>query len=162
MRIAFLIFFLGFILSGCTFPWEKDEKISTSYKDDLEIASEKIKETAKFEECMKPHVHMCINSVGTDLSREKKDKNFCEELSTPTDRENCKYVITLLEATEKKDPGICDTLTGDHKNNCTYTIISTNAREKKDPSICDTIIPKNIEKESTEYLIFAEKKQRCI
>lgn len=162
MRIAFLIFFLGVLLSGCTFPWEKEEKIPTSYKDDLEIASEKIKETAEFEECMRPHVNMCISSVGMRLSQDKKDINFCDELTNTTDQTNCRYIMTLKSAAEKKDTNTCETLTGAYKDNCRSSVITANAREQKNTSLCDAIIPSTVDPASTEALVYAEAKNRCI
>lgn len=98
MRALFLIIGISFLLGSCSLPWKTEEVAPTSYKDDLEIASEKIKETAAFEECMRPHVNMCVSSVGMKLSQEKNDINFCDELTNTTDQTNCRYIMTLKNA----------------------------------------------------------------
>lgn len=89
-------------------PWNKTpEKIT--YETTLSEASEKIKNTAEFDECMRPQAEMCISQVGNTLAQAKNDINFCGELPTG-EKENCEYIITLLSAKKSTDISICNVL----------------------------------------------------
>jgi hypothetical protein len=88
----------------------EDQKVP-QYQNDIAAASSRIRDTPEFESCMQPYVNMCIKDVGVRFAQEKKDITLCDELSAADDKENCRFVITLLTATESKDAKTCNTLT---------------------------------------------------
>lgn len=56
---------------------------TTTYIQDIESTSSKIKDTDEFKGCMKQQAAMCIQSTGMQIAQKMKDTAFCKELSTP-------------------------------------------------------------------------------
>ena len=112
---------------------------SPKYVQELSRASSKIKDTQEFEACMQPSVNMCVNQVGNQLARTNKSVAFCDELSTPEGKDACKYGVVSLEAVDKKDIKLCDTLTDSYKKECRIMITRMSAVDSGDIKKCDAI-----------------------
>jgi hypothetical protein len=112
---------------------------SHNYETSLETASSKIKWSDEFRSCMDMNVNMCIQNAGMQLAQKNKSAEFCKELTSPEQQESCTFAVTMMNAQEKKDTSLCDTLSDTYKKQCTMSMIRSEATEKKDIVICDQI-----------------------
>ena len=88
---------------------------------------------------MDMNVNMCIQNAGMQLAQKNKSAEFCKELTSPDQQESCTFAVTMMNAQEKKDKSLCDTLSDTYKKQCTMSMIRSEASEKKDIVICDQI-----------------------
>ena len=119
-------------------PQTTETKAST-YEKDLKEASGKIKSSEEFKSCMDMNVPMCIQTAGMQLAQKERSTEFCEELSTPAQKESCVFAITMINAQEKNDASLCNTLTGNYAEQCNMNIIKNQAVTTKDPKVCEAI-----------------------
>ncbi len=111
---------------------------STTYTQDIDATSSKIKETEEFKGCMKQQANMCIQTVGSQVAQKTKDPAFCKELSSPEQQSSCRFAITMVNAQEKNDIKLCDTLTdANYQKQCQIQLYRQEALTKGDISICD-------------------------
>jgi hypothetical protein len=88
---------------------------------------------------MDMNVNMCIQNAGVQLAQKKKSAEFCKELTSIDQQDSCTFAVTMMNATEKKDRSLCDTLSDVYKKQCTMSMIRSEATEKKDLTICEQI-----------------------
>jgi hypothetical protein len=113
---------------------------STSYKQDIENFSEKIKNSEEFNGCMKQHATMCIQSVGMEMAQKAKDVNFCKELSGKDQQLSCEFAIAMITAQEQNNDKVCDTLTDEYyARQCKIQLYKQDATNKKDINVCNKI-----------------------
>lgn len=110
-----------------------------NYEETLETASSKIKWSEEFRSCMDMNVNMCIQNAGMQLAQKSKSAEFCKELTSPEQQESCIFAVTMVNAQEKKDKSLCDTLSDTYKRQCMMSMIRSEASEKKDITLCDQI-----------------------
>lgn len=127
-----------------TTPTTANEQIAqaskTTYAEDIENTSDKIKNTDEFKGCMKQQATMCIQSTGMQIAQKMKDTAFCKELSSPEQQESCEFAITMINAQEKNDDKLCDTLkNAQYIKQCKIQIYRQEAISKKDITICGKI-----------------------
>lgn len=127
-----------------TAPTTANEQIAqaskTTYAEDIENTSDKIKNTDEFKGCMKQQATMCIQSTGMQIAQKMKDTAFCKELSSPEQQESCEFAITMVNAQEKNDDKLCDTLkNAQYIKQCKIQIYRQEAIDKKDITICGKI-----------------------
>lgn len=133
------------LISSCTAPSSTDKPSnemtgSTSYKQDIDSFSEKIKNSEEFNGCMKQHATMCIQSVGMELAQKSKDANFCKELSGKDQQLSCEFAIAMMSAQEQNNDKACDTLTDDYyTKQCKIQLYKQDATNKKDLNVCNKI-----------------------
>lgn len=145
MRIIFPLILASLFLFSSCMGGEKKEMIqmtpseSPKYAQDLSKASSKIKNTKEFEACMTPSVNMCLNTIGNQLAREKKSAAFCDEITSMEGKDACKYGVVSLEAIEKKDSNLCNTLSDPYKKECRISIMRIQAVESGDATKCEAI-----------------------
>ncbi|MBC7503515.1 hypothetical protein H7169_00930 [Candidatus Gracilibacteria bacterium] len=112
----------------------------TTYTQDIDSTSAKIRETPEFQSCMKQQATMCIQSTGMQIAQKSKDATFCKELSNADQRSSCEFAITMVNAQEKNDIKLCDSLTDmNYKKQCQLQIYRQEAISKNDITICDKI-----------------------
>lgn len=112
---------------------------AVSYTEDLKNASSKIKNTAEFENCMKPSVNMCLNQVGNELARTQKSPAICDELIDQSSKDSCKFGVIMMQATESKDIKTCDSLGTTYKHECRLALLRSQAVDKKSLKSCDDL-----------------------
>ena len=100
---------------------------SKNYETTLETASSKIKSSDEFRSCMDMNVNMCIQNAGMQLAQKSKSAEFCKELTSADQQESCTFAVTMMNATEKKDKSLCDTLSDTYKKQCTMSMIRSEA-----------------------------------
>lgn len=88
------------------------------------------------------NVNMCIQNAGMQLAQKNKSAEFCKELTSVDQQESCIFAVTMMNAQEKKDRSLCDTLSDMYKRQCIISMIRSEATQKKDLSICEEI-PRN-------------------
>jgi hypothetical protein len=88
---------------------------------------------------MDMNVNMCIQNAGMQLAQKSKSAEFCKELTSADQQESCTFAVTMMNATEKKDKSLCDTLSDTYKKQCTMSMIRSEATEKKDIKICEQL-----------------------
>jgi hypothetical protein len=110
-----------------------------NYETTLETASSKIKASDEFRSCMDMNVNMCIQNAGMQLAQKNKSAEFCKELTSPDQQESCTFAVTMMNAQEKKDASLCDTLSDSYKRQCRMSMVRSEATEKKDIKICDQL-----------------------
>ncbi len=126
-------------------PDTKDQKTTSmssalNYIADLDATSSKIKNSEEFQGCMKQNTNMCIQSTGMQLAQKAKDPTFCRELLTPDQRSNCEFTIIMINATEKGDEKICDTISDtNYQKQCKVQIYKQEAMAKKDITLCNKV-----------------------
>lgn len=152
MKYIFLILFGALLLSSCTHDNKTlvDQNsasgttqswwIPGTYKEDLEKVSWKISESDEFKNCMNMNVPMCIQSAGMQLAQKEKSTAFCMELLVPEQQESCIFVITMMNARERWDIKLCETLNPPYLRQCKVSIIRSDAIAKKDPKLCNPIL----------------------
>lgn len=153
MRSFLLILCMTFVLASCTLGKTSTGTPSqnlpatpsgqaapaVSYTEDLKNASSKIKDTAEFENCMKPSVNMCLNQVGNELARTQKSPAICDELMEQSSKDSCKFGVVMMQATESKDVKTCDTLNTLYKHECRLAILRGQAVDKKSLKLCENL-----------------------
>lgn len=107
-----------------------------SYETDLDKVWSRVKDSEEFKKCMDVNVPMCIQNAGTQLAQKEKNADICNELITQDQKDSCVFVVTLVNAQEKKDINTCNTLSWIYKDQCTINMIRSEAMEKKDINIC--------------------------
>lgn len=133
------------LVSSCTAPSDTNKPSnwmtgSTSYKQDIDSFSEKIKNSEEFNSCMKQHATMCVQSVGMEMAQKAKDANFCKELTGKDQQLSCEFAIAMMSAQEENNDKACDTLTDDYyAKQCKIQLYKQDATNKKDLSVCDKI-----------------------
>lgn len=137
-----LILVSSFVLTSCM--GQKEEAMvptpeRPAYVTKLDNASSKIKDTKEFGACMEPSVNMCMNQVANDLARKAKSTAFCDELADVANRDACKYGVIITDATEKKDPKLCESLSDPYKKECTLTLVRMEAIDSGDIKKCDAL-----------------------
>jgi hypothetical protein len=110
-----------------------------NYETALETASSKIKSSDEFRSCMDMNVNMCIQNAGMQLAQKSKSAEFCKELTSVDQQESCTFAVTMMNAQEKKDKSLCDTLSDTYKKQCTMSMVRSEATEKKDIKICEQL-----------------------
>lgn len=119
---------------------QKTESGTTTYTEDVEKMSWKIRNTEEFQGCMKQQSSMCIQTVGMQIAQKTKDSSFCKELSTTEQQASCEFAITMVNAQEKNDEKLCDVLSNPkYKQQCKIQIYRQTAILNNDIAICDKI-----------------------
>jgi hypothetical protein len=140
------------LLSSCT-AWQSDTNTTdtsaktetsntntTTYKQDIEDTSSKIKDSTEFEGCMKQQSSMCIQSAGMQIAQKMKDAKFCQELSNLEQRSSCEFAVVMINAQGKNDITLCDSLTSEnYKQQCKMQLYRQDAIAKNDITLCDKI-----------------------
>ncbi len=153
MRSLFLILGMSFFLASCSFGSSSKTPIQSadptnlaaqtapvvSYTEDLKNASSKIKDTAEFENCMKPSVNMCLSQVGNELARTQKSPAICDELMDQSSKDSCKFGVIMIQATESKDIKACDVLSDNYKHECRLALLRQVAVDQKSIKACDAL-----------------------
>lgn len=156
MNKLFVIIGLIFILSACSLGQKdttKQDNIETTntssegpttvrestYEQDLKEASSKIKDSEEFKSCMDMNVPMCIQNAGMQLAQKNQSTEFCNELSTPEQKESCIFAVTIVKLQESNDIKLCDPLTGIYKEQCIKTSTRSEAVSKNDIKICSKL-----------------------
>ncbi len=147
-KLLILLSFL-FVLTACTSdpmdnkktintPGKSSSENTTTYKQDIESTSSKIRDTEEFQGCMKQQATMCIQTTGMQIAQKSKDATFCKELSNPEQRSSCEFAIIMVNAQEKNDITLCNTLTNNtYIKQCKAQIYRQDALTKRDISLCD-------------------------
>jgi hypothetical protein len=153
MKNIFILLSSILILTSCGMvttsntntPDTKNQKATSmssalNYIADLDATSSKIKNSEEFQGCMKQNTNMCIQSTGMQLAQKAKDPTFCRELLTPDQRSNCEFTIIMINATEKNDEKICDTISDtNYQKQCKVQIYKQEAISKKDITLCNKV-----------------------
>lgn len=144
MRLFLLVISLSFILISCSTKTSSSTQVEKwtvdgSYGEVLENTSTKIKNTAEFEECMRPSVNMCVNQVGNQLARSQKSTDFCDEMMQWSARDGCKFGVIMSQVAESKDIKQCDGLNDMYKKECRVSILLAQAVSANDIKKCDLI-----------------------
>lgn len=112
----------------------------TTYTEDIDQISGKIKGTEEFQSCMKQQSTMCIQTVGMQIAQKTKDASFCKELPNIEQQESCEFAITMVNAQEKNDEKLCDTINNPaYKWQCKIQIYRQTAIATNDIAVCDKI-----------------------
>lgn len=136
---------------------------TTTYTEDIENTSSKIKDTDEFKSCMKQQATMCIQSTGMQIAQKMKDTAFCKELSTPEQQGSCEFAITMINAQEKNDEKLCDTLTDkNYIKQCKIQIYRQDAITKKDIILCDKINSLSSGTGANETIDINTQKDQCV
>jgi len=88
---------------------------------------------------MDMNVPMCIQTAGMQLAQKERSTEFCSELGNPEQVSSCVFAITMINAQEKNDITLCDTLGEVYIHQCRLNVTKNDALTKKDPKICETI-----------------------
>lgn len=161
MRKVVLIIGLTFLLSGCTFFWEKDTTAPVvTYETVLSDASKKIKDTPEFEECMRPQAEMCVSQVWNKLAQQNNDITFCRELPA-SEKENCEYIIILLGASKSKNIDDCNWLSWSKRDDCRGLIVRSLMQSTWDVKKCDLFYWEIVSGETAPRSL-VEKHDQCI
>lgn len=145
MKNILLCLFCVSVLASCTISSKTPEvtsswtPVNAQYKADLDTASNKIKDTQDFADCMAPSVNMCINSVGMQLAQKAKSTEFCKELSSPEQQEGCRFTVIMSLASENNDPTACNSLSWTYIIQCTEAIYRSQAFVAKDIRLCEKL-----------------------
>lgn len=145
MQKLFIIAICTLTLVSCTI-WNQENKSidsntgTISYKADIESFSDKIKNSESFNQCMKEHATMCVQSVGMELAQKSKDPNFCQELPGKDQKLSCEFAIAMVNAQEQNNDKACDVLTDEYyAKQCKIQLYKQDAASKKDLNICNKI-----------------------
>lgn len=112
----------------------------TTYTEDVEKMSGKIRNTEEFQGCMKQQSTMCIQTIGMQIAQKTKDASFCKELTTIEQQSSCEFAITIVNAQEKNDEKLCDILSNPkYLQQCKIQIYRQEAIKKDDVALCDKI-----------------------
>lgn len=163
MKKIFLTLVMLSLLTSCSstptdsIPSITDTTVNTqnievqngTYEKDLKEVSGKIKSSDEFKDCMDMNVPMCIQTAGMQLAQKERSTEFCSELPTPEQKESCVFAITMINAQEKDDMTLCDTLTASYATQCTMSFIKNKALAEKDPKICESI-PLSVEENPSD------------
>jgi hypothetical protein len=113
---------------------------SSTYEEEIQNTSLKIKKTSEFQDCMKQQTNMCIQTTGMQLAQKMKDPGFCKELSNNEQRSSCEFAITMINAQEKNDITLCNILEKEtYKQQCRSQVYKQDALLKNDITLCDKI-----------------------
>ncbi len=119
---------------------ESASTASTTYQQDIDSTSQKIKSAPEFESCMKQQSSMCIQSTGMQIAQKSKDASFCKELQNTDQRSSCEFAVTMINAQEKNDITLCNTLTNArYLQQCKMELQKQDAIRKNDITLCDKI-----------------------
>ncbi len=147
-KILILLSFL-LVLSSCTsdpventknnnIPTKSSSGNTTTYKQDIDSTSSKIRDTNEFQSCMKQQATMCIQTTGMQIAQKTKDATFCKELSNADQRSSCEFAITMINAQEKNDINLCDNLRNStYIKQCKGQLYRQDAIAKHDISLCE-------------------------
>ena len=93
MKKLIILLLSCLILWSCSFPLQKDTSsiwnegtgmtnipVKDSYKGSLETASDKIKNTPDFNNCMQTSINMCVQSVWMQMAQKNKDVELCKKI----------------------------------------------------------------------------------
>jgi hypothetical protein len=112
---------------------------ASDYEKELDSVSSKIKSSEEFNKCLSQNIAMCSQSVGMELAQKQKSAEFCRELKGTEQQNSCAFAVTIINATEKKDIKLCDTLSGTYVGRCKVELYRADALEKKDIKLCENI-----------------------
>lgn len=113
---------------------------NTTFTQDINNTSSKIRDTNEFQDCMKRQTNMCIQSTGMQIAQRAKDSSFCKELPSSEEQLSCEFAITMMSAQEKGDDKLCDTLkNANYLKQCKIQVYRQAAVSKNDISFCDKI-----------------------
>lgn len=85
------------------------------------------------------NVPMCIQSAGMQIAQKERSVEFCNELPEAAQKESCIFAVTMIDAQEKNDISLCDSIEGEYGKQCKISMIRTDAMTKKDPKICESM-----------------------
>ena len=152
MKKLIILLLSCLILWSCSFPLQKDTSsiwnegtgmtnipVKDSYKGSLETASDKIKNTPDFNNCMQTSINMCVQSVWMQMAQKNKDVTLCNELPNIDQKESCKFGIVMTDAVEKQNPELCKTLSTTYAKQCAVEIYRSQAQKNKDVELCKKI-----------------------
>lgn len=113
---------------------------NTTFKQDIDNASSKIRNSEEFQDCMKKQANMCIQTTGMQIAQKNKDSAFCKELSNADEQLSCEFAITMINAQETNNEKLCDTLkTPMYLKQCKVHVYKQNAIVKNDITLCEKI-----------------------
>jgi hypothetical protein len=119
---------------------QKNESEITTYTEDVEKMSWKIRSTEEFQDCMKQQSNMCIQTAGMQIAQKTKDASFCKELWNMEQQASCEFAITMVNVQEKNDEKLCDTLSNPkYKQQCKIQSYRQTAILNDDITVCDKI-----------------------
>lgn len=136
---------------------------NTTFKQDIDNASSKIRNSEEFQDCMKKQANMCIQTTGMQIAQKNKDSAFCKELPNADEQLSCEFAITMINAQEANNEKLCDTLkTPTYLKQCKVHVYKQNAIAKNDISLCEKIATV-INTTDTEFTSEASmQKDQCI
>lgn len=121
-------------------PTKSSSVNTTTYTQDIESTSSKIRDTSEFQGCMKQQATMCIQTTGMQIAQKTKDATFCKELSNVDQRSSCEFAITMINAQEKNDIKLCESLTNStYMKQCKSQIYRQEAVAKHDITLCNKL-----------------------